>query len=274
MTICIGALCDEGQGVVACADHMVTGGDVQFEQAGSKITKLTDRCIALTSGPALTHTDVFDRVRMAIRSQADPSIRQVVEEVKKAYSATRNERAEEKYLRPLGLSLQTYLQAGSDLVFQLGRQITEFRLGLSIVIAGVDHTRGHLYIVKDPGTAECFDGLGFVTIGSGSRHAEATFIAHSYSRGFTVVEAAFVAFEARRRAESAPGVGNRLTDLIYIGSEIREFNESALEGFQDACRKLRDNEDEARKAILTVVQSPADSPNAEGTKEEADAKQN
>lgn len=273
MTICIGALCDDGQGVVACADHMVTGGDVQFEQAGSKITRLTDRCVALTAGPALTHTDVFDRARMAISQQAEPSIRQIVEAVKQAYAEIRNERAEEKFLRPLGLSLQTYLHAGSDLVFQLGREITEFGLGLHIVIAGVDQSGGHLYMVADPGTAECFDALGFITIGSGSRHAEAVFISHSYARSFSVVEAAFVAFEARRRAESAPGVGNRLTDLIYIGSGVREFNEAALQGFQDAYRKLRDNEDTARREILTVVQSPADSSRAANAKEKADAEQ-
>jgi len=271
MTICIGALCNDGKGVVACADHMVTGGDVQFEQAGSKITELTSRCVALTAGPALTHTDVFDRARMAVGSLADPSVRQVVEEVKKAYSEIRNERAEEKFLRPLGLNYQTFLQAQSalapDLAFQVGRQLTEFELGLHIVIAGVDHAGGHLYLVADPGTGECFDALGFVAIGSGRRHAEAAFIGHSYARSFTPIEAAFVAFEARRRAESAPGVGNRLTDMIYIEAEILSLQDEALKPLQAAYMKLRKNEDDARREILEGMDLPSGSSETDNTKE-------
>ena len=278
MTICIGALCDDGEGVIACADHMVTGGDVQFEQAGSKITKLTDRCVALTAGPALTHIDVFDRAQARISSLAEPSIRQVVEEVKKAYSEIRNERAEERFLRPLELNYQTYLQAQSafapDVAFQLAQQLTGYELGLHIVIAGVDGSGGHLYMVADPGTAECFDALGFVTIGSGSRHADAAFIAHSYAKDFSIGEAAFVAFEARRRAEAAPGVGSRLTDLIYIGQEIVPFDEELTEKFKSAYETLRQREDESRSTWRMVMRPAADAPDGETTMEETDAGQN
>jgi len=256
---------------------MVTGGDVQFEQTGSKITRLTNRCVALTAGPALTHTDVFSRAAVAIGGLAEPSIRQIVEEVKTAYSEIRNERAEEKFLRPLGLNFQMYLQAQSalagDLAFQLGQQITGFTLGLHVIIAGVDGTGGHIYMVADPGTAECFDALGFIAIGSGSRHAEAVFISHSYGRALSVVEAAFVAFEARRRAESAPGVGNRLTDLIYIGSEILPFDEDSLDVFQKQYEGLRKNEDDARKAIREGMKSPGGSSDSRDSKEEANAGQ-
>ncbi len=238
MTICIGALCSDGQSVVACADHMITGGDVQFEQASSKITNLSKRCVALTAGPALTHTQVFDLAVGRIGGLAEPSIRQIVEQVKSAFAEVRNERAEEQFLRPLGLNYQSYLQAQSvlapDTAFNLNRQITGFELGLHIVIAGVDITGGHLYEVADPGTAECFDALGFITIGSGQRHAEAAFIAHSYTQAYSVGEAAFIAFEARRRAEAAPGVGSRLTDLIYIGKEIVPFNDEVMESFHKA----------------------------------------
>ena len=87
-----------------------------------------------------------------------------MEEVKKAYSEIRNERAEERFLRPLELNYQTYLQAQSafapDVAFQLAQQLTGYELGLHIVIAGVDGSGGHLYMVADPGTAECFDALG------------------------------------------------------------------------------------------------------------------
>ena len=251
---------------------MVTGGDVQFEQASSKITPLTARCVALTAGPALTHTDVFDRAQVSIGGLAEPSIRQIVDEVKKAYAEIRNERAEERFLRPLGLNYQMYLQAqsalASDLAFQLGQQLTGYELGLHIIIAGVDRTGGHLYMVADPGTAECFDALGFVTIGSGSRHAEAAFISHSYTGAFSVVEAAFVAFEARRRAESAPGVGNRLTDLVYIGSEVVSFDKKSLCVFQNAYAGLRQNEDDARKKMREEVQSPGGYSDSENAKEE------
>ncbi len=139
---------------------------------------------------------------------------------------------EEQFLRPLGLDYPTYLQMQSalapDLAFQVGQQLAGFELGLQVAIAGVDASGGHLHAIAGPSTAECFDALGFVTIGSGSRHADAVFIAQSYDRAFSAVEAAFVEFEARRRAEAAPGVGSRLTDLIYIGPNIVEFDGEAL----------------------------------------------
>ena len=125
-------------------------------------------------------------------------------------------------------------------------------------------------MATDPGTAECFDALGFVAIGSGARHAEATFIAHAYAPTFAAVEAAFVAFEGRRRAESAPGVGRRLTDLVHISSEIKQFDSKARDQFDAMYRELRDNEDKMRKTIRDVVQSPSDSPSTENPEEESE----
>ena len=82
------------------------------------------------------------------------------------------------------------------------------------------------------------------------------------------------AFEARRRAEAAPGVGSRLTDLIYIGREIGPFDEELMEKFKSAYETLRQREDESRSTWRMVMRPAADAPDGETTMEETDAGQN
>ena len=95
-----------------------------------------------------------------------------------------------------------------------------------------------------------------------------------YSPDFSIGEAAFVAFEARRRAEAAPGVGSRLTDLIYIGQEIVPLDEELMEKFKSAYETLRQREDESRSTWRMVMRPAANAPDGETTMEETDAGQN
>lgn len=160
MTICIVGICDSRNGVakraIAIADRMITAGDTEFEQvAFSKIDKLTENCIAVTAGSALAHTELFNVTRAKFAGTPRPPIIDVVQEIKENYVRLRTTRAEERYFKPLGLTVEEFLRnqrsLDSTLVLRLTRQLEDAkygggRVGLEIVVAGVD-TTGGIFIV-------------------------------------------------------------------------------------------------------------------------------
>lgn len=94
-----------------------------------------------------------------------------------------------------------------------------------MLMGGIDGEGGHLYYIRDPGTYESVDKVGFVAIGTGGRHAELTFIQNGFRPTATLGEAIFISYLAKKNAEHAPGVGSR-TDMAIISKEgYFEINE-------------------------------------------------
>ncbi len=101
-----------------------------------------------------------------------------------------------------------------------------------MIVAGIDKNGGHIYEISDPGVSYCFDSIGFCSEGSGSTQAESLFTYVKYSRRATLNRALFNIYEAKKRAEGAPGVGE-LTDVGIITEEkgvlyLTEAEESNL----------------------------------------------
>ena len=65
LTICIGALCENNSKVIVASDKMLTheGLSVEFEQRTPKMEKLSNFCVALTSGAALLPVELCKKVR-------------------------------------------------------------------------------------------------------------------------------------------------------------------------------------------------------------------
>jgi hypothetical protein len=218
-------MCDSGKAAVVVADRMITAGDMEFEQAmSSKIEKLTSNTVALTAGSALAHTELFEATRTEFTAKPRPKVEEVVEDLKTKYGEFRRKRAEERYFRPLGLTVSRFLENQESLqsvvVTRLMRSLEEAEYGgsggLSILIAGVDAAGAHLHCVVDPGVSECFDALGFCAIGSGERHAESRLMAQGYTSAKPMKAAVYALYEAKKKAESAPGVGTKYTDLAIV----------------------------------------------------------
>lgn len=92
------------------------------------------------------------------------------------------------------------------------------RFNLQIIVGGVDELGGHIYIVEDPGTSACFDDIGYACIGSGEPHAFGSFIANDFTYNIPPNEALYLTYEAKVRAQKAPGVG-QATDLWIISNK-------------------------------------------------------
>lgn len=220
MTICIVALCEKSKRAVVAADRMITAADTEFEQETIKIEKLCGNCAAVTAGSALAHTEIIRNVTEEFSDQPAPLIEKVAECVKHHFVQLRIKRAEEESFKPLGLTVQGFLKTQKELedtvVMRLTRSLEDARLKLRILIAGVDKTGGHIYYIRDPGTSEIFDSIGYCAIGSGDRHAEGVLIDNDYTGSMPLKRAVYLVYEAKRKAEKAPGVGKKFTDIVII----------------------------------------------------------
>lgn len=243
MTICLGVPCDDGTKAVVAADRMLSGADVEFEQDVHKIDVITESCVILSAGSALPLVDLVRNVKNSLQGKRNPVVLDVVTELKRAFVEERNQRAEEEHLRPLGMSLEGFRELQGrlpePLVLRLTRNIESAELDLELLVVGVDNSGAHLYHMYDPGVADCFDAIGFCAIGSGERHADLTFIRSGYSPKLSLNRAVFLAYQAKRDSEVAPGVGSRFTDLGIIDDTGFHFlHQDVLDSLRGAYEEL------------------------------------
>lgn len=252
VTICIGAICDKGKKAIAVSDRMLSWADVEFEQEIPKIEKLSDNCIALSAGPALASTDLFRNVRRKIGTSSPP-ISIIQEMVKAEYSRIRKAKLEENLFNPRGFTMEWFYQnqqrLDENIILRLDNEVEQYDLELLLIVAGVDTTDAHLYQVANPGSSDCFDSLGFLNIGIGSRHASMTYIDERYTPRVSLNEALYISYKAKKRAEIAPGVGDDVDITILDGSvkyltrkcigQLQSIYENEVQhGFKEEINKL------------------------------------
>lgn len=231
MTVCVAALCVQPGGpvVVAAADRMLTAGGTEYEPPLQKVWQFSASIAALVAGDMNLQAElmapVWAEVLAAIRAAPDVWLK--VEDVAKLYrdryTETRRAHAESGILAPLGLTVESFLtrqrELDSALVETLSDRLATFRLPeTSAIFMGIDETGGHLF--------ECVDGelfyrnsARFAAIGSGWSHAESEMMSASHLWLTDVLEAVVLVHSAKKRAESAPGVGTA-TDMLMAGPAL------------------------------------------------------
>ncbi len=244
MTICLAVLCCESQQVVVAADRMITAGDTEFEQDVRKVHQVTAGCVVLSAGSALRLVELIRSARGELYTKRSPHVIDVVDQLKGEFVQARKRRAEELHLKPLGLDFKAFLalqdKLSENLILRLTRNIETEKLGLELLVAGVDVSGGHIHYIRDPGTSDCFDAVGFCAIGSGEHHAELSFVRSEYSPRLSLNQAVFLAYQAKRDAEMAPGVGSHYTDIAVIDKSgvIHFMKDSVLSALGEAYKIL------------------------------------
>lgn len=259
MTICICAVCDASKRVVVASDRMMTAGDltVAFEHDVPKINTLTGNCLALTSGPALVHTDLFRLVKASIHAGATPPISEIVEKVKEEYLKIRSRQIEERFFKVRGFDIKWFNEnqrmLNPEIALRLDHQLETYRFDLSILIAGVDGVGAHVYYVYPPCSSECFDSLGYCGIGTGERHADSTFISYRYAPSFPLESALYITYEAKRKAEIAVGVG-KSTDMAIISENgIQFIKKEILDKLKETYEKKMETETLKKEEINKIL---------------------
>ncbi len=225
MTICLALVCDGGKSVVAVADRMVSDASLalEFEQRTRKIELIGASFSALTAGDALAHTDLLRDATDSIAGMAQASVRDVAAAVEGCFIQHRQALAEKSVLRRVGMDYDTFLEKQQNLsdalILALSSEYQSVELGVELLIAGIDSSGAHLYEISDPGTARCFDSIGYAAIGSGLPHAEGFLTEADYSPDISLNRGVWLAYVAKRRSERAPGVGSRFTDILTIEAD-------------------------------------------------------
>lgn len=243
VTICIAAACGGAKAVVVAADRMVTASypPVEFEHDMPKLERIGNACVALTAGDALAHVDLFRAVKDALAGFSAPSIAHTADVIQKTYVLERLKSAEQKFLNPRGWTIAQFYSdiakvVPPDLFLAVDHQIATYDYGLDILLAGID-VESHIYTIRNPGQVDCFDALGYNAIGSGALHALSTFISSGCSASLSINRAAYLVFEAKRRAEVAPGVGQGFNMAVVTPQGIHELGQQEHNQLDDIYKK-------------------------------------
>ena len=238
MTQLIGAICECGEKIVTVSDRMVSSGDMTltFEQERMKVIQLTDNSVVLTAGTAHQPDLIRDVQR---KCQGQESILGIAKILKQIYQEYRTQKVIDMILIPtLGIHgfdewHRKQKNLHDHIVLETSKNINHLGLGLRLILAGIDE-EGHLITIHDPGDYTSFDNLSYCCEGIGTGHANAVFAFYRYSRKFSLSDAMYIAFEAKKRAEMAGGVGQK-TDILIIDKEsgAQKVNEETIERLED-----------------------------------------
>jgi 20S proteasome alpha/beta subunit len=235
VTVCIGAVCDDGKSVVVAADRMMTYGapiSLQVEMAVKKIVPVSDACAILFSGSVPDGEEVISRTKRLLTDGL--SIGEVAQKAAACYQEVKNQRVEETILKPwlgigfAGFSTIIAQSSSSQMLGQIFGMVMQHNLQLELLVAGITDGRAHLCAITHPGITLGLDTIGCSAIGSGGLHANVRLALGKQSTAVNLSETIYNVYEAKLAAESAPGVG-KLSDIAVIsGGKTIFLDESAL----------------------------------------------
>jgi hypothetical protein len=247
---------------------LTSGYDVEFERPVPKLYQLSKSIIAMLAGDAGVQDEIcgltVEKIGKEQIGKEKITVRDVVNIYCAELAAYHKLNGERSVLSHLGLDMESFVQQqheiGRELSDKLILDLEDVRdsAGIETIIAGIDRLGPHIYTIDNDGSALCQDSVGFASIGVGARHAESQFMLRAYSSRFTLANASFLAFIAKRRAEVAPGVG-KYTDLFAIDPEghiHNPINPVVLRMFEQAYDHM-DREQNA--AVIRAEQSVRES---------------
>lgn len=238
MTQLIGAIRNKGSTVLTVSDRMISTGDMTlaYEHPRRKAQPIGDRAVVLTAG-TVHEPDLIRDARE--RAKGKERIRDIAEVLKKLYQELRDRHIEDNVLRPRA-GLQSFREyhekqklLHDGVILDLNEAIRRYHVGLVLTLVGVDDS-GHLIHISDPGTCSNFDNMAYCCVGMGDRHADNVFAWYKYSQDMELNDALYIAFEAKKRAEMAGGVG-QTTDIVIIDRDgIKQVGEDTIKVLEEA----------------------------------------
>lgn len=258
MTICIAAICANGNGIVAAADRQVTVSALalEVERPKSKISQLGFNQIVMAAGDGLIAHELTHSIAPAARGGMH--VEDLAQMLQTNYVAMRQKRVEDQALRPMGHDWQSFTGEGLKSLGQLFpnilQQVAQFNLQAEFLLSGFSESgSARIALVTHPGVLMWIDGLEFYAVGSGANHAFSGLLLTGYSSADPIDRVLLSVYRAKRAAELAPGVGNA-TDIVFadrtrswrasekVLQELESLHEAAVqrERTTDDCAKLKE----------------------------------
>jgi hypothetical protein len=229
MTVAIAALCGypNDRYIIAVADHMITSGDIQFEQPQPKMWQFNESCVAIMYGLSAAQSKIADDVQISVTTNKITFVSLIAGLYGRKMRDYIRQEAEADILAPLNLTVDDLTQRNSSLklsqVERLSKQMQTYYHGSGLdedlggaIIVGVDTLGCHIYGVEG-GHVTCYDMIGFCAAGGGQWHASSQFMFSGFTRMWPFTDALSLAYSAKKRAEVAPGVGLQ-TDILLISN--------------------------------------------------------
>jgi 20S proteasome alpha/beta subunit len=275
LTVCIAAVANHNELFVA-ADRMRTAGDIQYEPESPKIIQLTNSMVLMTAGDSQLNREIVGGVRRAVSAQiqAEPnewvSVRDVVDWYVWYLQENKRKAAEAAILRPLGLNSQTFLskqrEMNADVVQELTRTLINYPVPTThVIVAGIDANGTHIYTVRE-GVVAYHNAVGFAAIGSGYWHVESEFTLSGHHSGRSIPETISLVYRAKRRAETAPGVGQATDMGMMIGGpgsymQVGDHIQEKLSALYDKMAKQQERaRNQVHKELASYVRSLQQTP--------------
>ncbi len=260
MTVCIATKCQwtpTGEVaqtlIVGAADRMKTYGDMEYEPEQTKIFQFTSHTAALTSGDTAAQLSVCQATQARTSYLPNLTVATVAVTYAEEFANFRRNRNERRILAPLGLNTFTLLnrQQGmsSEQADRLISLMVTTDLGDEVIVTGWDASGAHVYVIADPGEAVCLDSIGWGAVGSGRWHAESLFMVEGYTPYWQFEQALHLTYQAKKRADVAPGVGSKYTDLFLISTGGFHFiaeDSPLFKAIDHVYQETRQQEQEAR----------------------------
>jgi 20S proteasome alpha/beta subunit len=236
MTVCVAALCENGNAIVIAADKMIGMGYVEGEPDISKQRKLHKDCWVLFAGEDITPVfDIIDYAREILEKDYSVEVNnpaplhEVMKSVEKGFEKKRTQDAERLYLSSTGWTLERFNREGHQILpnaAQIQADIDRFRPVIQLLVIGFDDNGvGYVFGLDGygdaPGIAKRLDIPGFHSIGSGSTVATFMLYYRHMSPKIGAREGLYYVLEAKYYGEQASGVGPS-TDLFIAkpGQEL------------------------------------------------------
>lgn len=268
VTLCAAAICkvrpagsDQVEdALITISDRMVTKAGMEYESKfATKEYFFSSRIVSLASGDLDNNfTVAYETHHDVLRDQV-ASVCEVAHLYARNFARLRRERAASIHLAPFNLDADSFVsrqqEMASDFTADLANRLRCEELGVDTIIAGTDMDGSpHIYSIGGPPGYEishpiCHDAGGFWAVGSGAWQFEAQLMAFKYDRFWGFPSALLLMSWAKKKAESAPGVG---TDtVVHVFEKNRSLpilpeNVKVLDGY---CLEYSESIDKTWNAI-------------------------
>lgn len=230
VTVCIAAICENGQMIVSASDTMLSLADVAAADVGViKGIRFYRQWIAMTAGDLGRTEPLLSRVGIVLaqqekraRAEGHPEIAvNNAETIKAAFTRVYHEELrreiENVVLSRYDLTLDGFKQQGrsifgDELMADICKQIEAIDLQCEFLVHGSDPTEpkrtARIFSIQSPGrVGGDFSRVGWWAIGSGGSIATTALAFNNYGRANSLRLALYRVCEAKFRAEAAGGVG-------------------------------------------------------------------
>jgi len=215
MTVVLASIAQNGNAIIMASDRMLARASLtyQFEHDSPKIRQVNDYLI----GYAGTTTFADDIV--SHKYPTFKTMKEFIEEFSAFYIKYGNRLSSRVLLESVGLDLKTFNENPQKYPPFLQQKVYEklgnAKLGVSFIICGFEQDQPQMYQVGEYGLFSTSHSIGYAAIGIGEPHVANFYMVNGFKFDTPLKEAIYFAYQAKRSAEIAGGVGE-CTDIYVL----------------------------------------------------------